>query len=164
MSTYVVEIQGKEYTLSLADGKITIGGQTPPGTIESAGPGGFSVLLGERSIRVLSLGNDGRYEVLCDGIPVEVAVETERSRLLKKYASASIKTARVDELRAPMPALVVRVDVKIGEEVVAGQGLVVLEAMKMENELKATHPGRVKEIRAAKGKAVEKGELLLVLE
>lgn len=164
MSTYVVEIQGKEYTLSLVDGKLTMGGETVPGTIEIAGPGGFSVLLGERSIRVVSLGNDGKYDVLCDGIPLEVAVETERSRLLKKYASASKRTARVDELRAPMPALVVRVEVKIGEEVVAGQGLVVLEAMKMENELKATHPGRVKDIRVEKGKAVEKGELLLILE
>jgi biotin carboxyl carrier protein len=164
MSTYVVEIQGKEYTLSLVDGEIKMGGQTVAGPIKSAGPGVFSVLLGENSIRVLSLENDGRYDVLCDGIPVEVSVETERSRLLEKYATASRKTARVDELRAPMPALVVRVEVKKGEDVVAGQGLVVLEAMKMENELKATHPGRVKDIKVEKGKAVEKGELLLVLE
>jgi pyruvate carboxylase subunit B len=164
VSAYLVEIQGTEYTISLVNGKLTMGGQALPGTIENAGPGGFSVLLGERSIRVVSFGKNGKYEVLCDGIPLEVAVDTERSRLLKEYASTSKKTARVDELRAPMPALVVRVEVKKGEEVVEGQGLVVLEAMKMENELKATHPGRVKDIRVEKGKAVEKGELLLVLE
>jgi biotin carboxyl carrier protein len=63
-----------------------------------------------------------------------------------------------------MPALVVRVEVKVSDEVKVGQGLVILEAMKMENEIKSHQSGRVKEIYVAKGKPVEKGELLLLLE
>jgi biotin carboxyl carrier protein len=63
-----------------------------------------------------------------------------------------------------MPALIVKVEVSVGDEVVHGQGLLVLEAMKMENELKAMHSGRVKEIHVRQGKPVEKGELLMILE
>jgi biotin carboxyl carrier protein len=63
-----------------------------------------------------------------------------------------------------MPGKVVAVLVRVGEEVVAGQGVVVIEAMKMENELKAAAPGRVAEVRAVAGKAVNGGEVLVVLE
>ena len=164
MSSYVVTIAGKEYTVSWSNDQIELDGKPVSASIEMAGNGAYSVLENGASFRVISSRNGSTYEVLCDGISEEVRVETERSRLLRKYSSVSAQKARVDELRAPMPALVVRVEVEAGQEVVAGQGLVVLEAMKMENELKATHAGRVKEVRIEKGKAVEKGELLLVLE
>jgi biotin carboxyl carrier protein len=63
-----------------------------------------------------------------------------------------------------MPGLVIRVEVKPGDQVMPGAGLVALEAMKMENELKAQGPGVVKEVRVAPGEAVEKGQILLVFE
>jgi pyruvate carboxylase subunit B len=63
-----------------------------------------------------------------------------------------------------MPGLVVRVNVQPGDEVQAGQGLVVMEAMKMENELRAPAAGRVRAILAAPGTAVEKGAVLIELE
>jgi biotin carboxyl carrier protein len=60
--------------------------------------------------------------------------------------------------------MVVKVEVSVGDEVVEGQGLVILEAMKMENEIKSHQAGKVKSVLVEKGKAVEKGELLLLLE
>jgi biotin carboxyl carrier protein len=63
-----------------------------------------------------------------------------------------------------MPGKVVRVLVGSGEETAAGQGLVVVEAMKMENELRAPRPGRVLEVAVSEGQAVETGALLVVLE
>jgi propionyl-CoA carboxylase alpha chain len=65
---------------------------------------------------------------------------------------------------APMPGLIVRVNVAAGDRVQPGQGLVVMEAMKMENELRATAAGTVKRVMAAPGAAVEKGALLLEME
>ncbi|HEY3383275.1 MAG TPA: acetyl-CoA carboxylase biotin carboxyl carrier protein subunit [Vicinamibacterales bacterium] len=65
---------------------------------------------------------------------------------------------------APMPGKIVRVLVKPGDAVTARQGLVVIEAMKMENELKAARDGRVKEVHATEGALVEAGRLLLVIE
>ena len=67
-------------------------------------------------------------------------------------------------VRAPMPGLIVRVNVKVGDVVEAGQGVVVMEAMKMENELRAIAPGRVKSIEVGPGATVEKGSLLVALE
>jgi biotin carboxyl carrier protein len=63
-----------------------------------------------------------------------------------------------------MPAMVIKLEVSVGEEVRAGQPLVVLEAMKMENDILAPAAGRVKAIYVSAGKAVEKGELLLLFE
>ncbi|MBT5873565.1 MAG: biotin/lipoyl-binding protein, partial [Candidatus Latescibacteria bacterium] len=67
-------------------------------------------------------------------------------------------------IKATMPGRVMAVEVAVGEEVSAGQGVVIIEAMKMENELKTHVAGRVKEIRAAAGDAVNKGDVLVVLE
>jgi pyruvate carboxylase subunit B len=63
-----------------------------------------------------------------------------------------------------MPGLIVRVNVQVGDRVQAGQGIVVMEAMKMENELRATAAGTVRSVDATPGTAVEKGALLVVLE
>jgi pyruvate carboxylase subunit B len=63
-----------------------------------------------------------------------------------------------------MPGLIVRVNVSAGDVVEAGQGVIVMEAMKMENELRTTSPGTVKSVEVAPGTAVEKGTLLVALE
>jgi pyruvate carboxylase subunit B len=63
-----------------------------------------------------------------------------------------------------MPALVVRLEVEVGQDVIAGQGLVVLEAMKMENEIRAPRAGRIAAVPARVGSPVEKGEALVILE
>jgi pyruvate carboxylase subunit B len=63
-----------------------------------------------------------------------------------------------------MPGLVIKVEVDPGAEVERGQGLIVIEAMKMENELRASSAGRVSDIRVTAGQAVDKGEPLLVIE
>jgi biotin carboxyl carrier protein len=67
-------------------------------------------------------------------------------------------------ISAPMPGRVVRVLVEPGQQVQAGQGVVVMEAMKMENELRAPRPGRVAEVHARERQAVETGALLVVLD
>jgi biotin carboxyl carrier protein len=76
---------------------------------------------------------------------------------------ASIGSGR-QSVAAPMPGKVIRVLVSAGDTVEAGQGLVVVEAMKMQNEMKAAHPGRVVEIRAHAGETVGAGDTLLILE
>ena len=67
-------------------------------------------------------------------------------------------------VKAPMPGRIVRVLVKVGETVAARQGLVVVEAMKMENELTVPRGGRVKEVAVAEGTSVEAGRLLVIVE
>jgi pyruvate carboxylase subunit B len=111
---------------------------------------------------VLSLepGGTGRWTAGVRGSRYDVSVEDERTRHVRSLmGTATVPAGQL--LKAPMPGLVVRVLVAEGDQVTAGQGLVVLEAMKMENELKAIGPGVVTGVRAVAGTTVEKGHLLL---
>jgi biotin carboxyl carrier protein len=106
----------------------------------------------------------GRYTLWLDGFRYEVEALDERARAIRELSGASAGPTGPAPLIAPMPGMIVRVAVQVGDAVQAGQGLVVMEAMKMENELRATAAGTVKAVLAQPGMAVEKGALLLELE
>lgn len=165
MSKYHVRVGEDEHRVTVrADGSVLLDGNACSAEITRIDESTFSVVRNGASFLICVARSGGSYEALCNGVLCEVTVESERARLLREYAATSGTLHHRYEVHAPMPALVVRVEVTVGDEVQAGQGLVVLEAMKMENELKAHHAGKVKEIRVHKGKTVEKGELLLLLE
>lgn len=77
---------------------------------------------------------------------------------------AGTEGAGPQRIAAPMPGKIVRVLVKVGDEVKARQGLVVVEAMKMENELRAARDGRVRDVSVVEGQSVDAGAILLVVE
>jgi pyruvate carboxylase subunit B len=92
----------------------------------------------------------------------EAEVLDERARHVRSLVGEGSAHPGPQLLKAPMPGLVVRVLVRPGQTVTAGEGLVVLEAMKMENELKAAGPGVVDRVEVATGQVVEKGSPLVV--
>ena len=106
----------------------------------------------------------GRYTLWVDGYRFETEALDERTRAIRDLSAASAGPVGTAPIVAPMPGLIVRVSVNVGDKVEAGQGIVVMEAMKMENELRATAAGVVKSIEVAAGTAVEKGTLLVALE
>lgn len=124
-------------------------------------PGVYSVVLDGASyeIRVIETSHGLSAEVGGWKFSVEVRDPRDTSR----GARASIGSGR-QNIAAPMPGKVVRVLVSVGDSVAAEQGLVVVEAMKMQNEMKASRPGRVVEIRARAGETVSAGDTLMVLE
>jgi len=165
MGLYLVNIEGREYTVQIqSDGEIKLDGFDGRITCEQVDPNTCSVLLNRTSISVVSKWDKDSYQVLLSHRPAHVGVETERDRLLRRYASSSGKAHKRLEVHAPMPALVVRIEVAVGQEVEAGQGLFILEAMKMENEIKAHQAGKVKDILVTEGITVEKGQLVMLLE
>jgi pyruvate carboxylase subunit B len=105
--------------------------------------------------------SDDRWIVTHDGETVPVTVETERSRRLEAARRSGARGTGSGAVWAPMPGLVLRVDVTVGTAVEAGAGLLVLEAMKMENLIRAPLDGVVSRIEVAEGQAVEKGVLLV---
>jgi biotin carboxyl carrier protein len=123
------------------------------------------VAIGDEVHRVLvrRRGERGRYTLWLDGYRYEVEALDERTRAIRDLSAASNVAAGPAPLLAPMPGLVVRVNVEPGAEVRAGQPLVVMEAMKMENELRSPADGTVKSVAARVGQAVEKGALLIEL-
>ena len=115
--------------------------------------------------RVVTVERNGKSaRVWVDGAPVEVEIRTEADLLVERFGLDAGDTAAEREVRAPMPGLVLRVLAEPGQAVEAGAGLVVLEAMKMENELTAPAAGVVAAVHAAAGDAVGKNDLLLELE
>ena len=124
------------------------------------------VKLGTHVYRVVAEKRQGkgRYTLWVDGHRFETEALDERTRSIRDLSAANAGPVGPAPIIAPMPGLIVRVNVSVGDRVEAGQGLVVMEAMKMENELRATAAGTVKSVEVAPGTAVEKGALLVGLE
>lgn len=124
------------------------------------------VKLGTHVYRVVAEKRQGkgRYTLWVDGYRFETEALDERTRSIRDLSAASAGPVGPAPIIAPMPGLIVRVNVSVGDRVEAGQGLVVMEAMKMENELRATAAGTVKSVEVAPGTAVEKGALLVALD
>jgi biotin carboxyl carrier protein len=165
LTEYLVTVDGQPLRVKFGpEGEAFVDGQGTPASILKVGRNLFSVVIDGESIRILAERSPNGLQVFCGGAEHTVTVETERTRLLKAYGSKTSRASRKMEIHAPMPALIVKVLVSVGDIVEEGQSLLVLEAMKMENELKADFAGKVKQVSATKGKAVEKGELLLMME
>ncbi|MGH7604011.1 MAG: biotin/lipoyl-containing protein [Gemmatimonadaceae bacterium] len=124
------------------------------------------VRIGMRVERVVEQKREGkgRYTLWIDGYRFEVEALDDRTRAIRALSAATAGPSGPAPIKAPMPGLIVRINVKPGDTVEAGQGVVVMEAMKMENELRATSAGTVKSVEVAPGAAVEKGALLVALE
>ena len=115
-------------------------------------------------VEVRRLGGRGRYALVIDGFRYEVEALDERTRAIRDLTAATAGPVGPAPLVAPMPGLIVRVSVQPGDRVQPGQGLVVMEAMKMENELRTQAGGTVKAVLVQPGAAVEKGARLVELE
>ncbi len=123
----------------------------------------YSLLIDNGSWETLVERNGDEYRVLIDGELHVVNVQDERTRRLAKAEAKSPLAGEV-QVKAPMPGLVRGVNVAVGDAVVARQGVVILEAMKMENELRVPRVGVVKEIRVKPGDKVEQGQVLVVIK
>jgi len=125
----------------------------------------YHLLLAGRALTVaVEHGTRGRWHVSLDGERLAVDALDERTHTIRQLSGARGAPRAEGVLAAPMPGLVVRVLVSPGDRVVAGQGLVVLEAMKMENELQSPGAATVRAVRVTAGEAVEKGAALVELE
>jgi len=103
------------------------------------------------------------YEIFLNGQRLEVKVEDERTRILSQLTTSSAN-ASAAQIEAPMPGLVIGLPYEVGAQISAGQTVVVLEAMKMENDLTAPITGTIKELRVNKGQTVDQGEVLVIIE
>ena len=130
-------------------------------SVREVEPGVYSVLLKGRSFEV-------RAVTAPDGLHVHTGgqrftVEVRDPRDASRHSRAAVGSGR-QNISTPMPGKVVRLLVSEGDAVDAGQGLVVVEAMKMQNEMKASRAGRVVEVRVRDGETVGAGDTLVVLE
>lgn len=120
--------------------------------------------IGDRGFAFAARRIEGGWEIEAYGRRARLLVEDERRRAIRELAGAPPPGARPRELRAPMPGLLLRVHVRPGQEVEAGDPLVVIEAMKMENELRAEAAGTVASVEAKEGETVNQDDLLVAFE
>jgi biotin carboxyl carrier protein len=165
MTRYVVELDGQKFTVTLQPGLASVdGGEPVAAHLEDIeGTPVRLVNVGGTVHRVTARreGARGRYALRIDGRRFQVDALDERTRAIRDMADATRPPAGPVPLHAPMPGLIIRVHVTVGESVSVGQPLVSIEAMKMENELRATAAGTVKAVLAVAGMAVEKGAPLV---
>lgn len=153
-----------------AGGALAVGGESKVATVEKLSDGTYQFIYQGKVYRAQATKTDDSasgadaYQIRFGDVSLSVEVADEKKLLLEKTGVATKPKAPSGVVKAPMPGLVVKIEVAVGERVKAGQGLMILEAMKMENEIKAPSAGVVKEILVAERQAVEKNAVLLKLE
>lgn len=161
---YYVTIGDRTFEVDLSGDVVLIDGQPVSAELAAVPGTPLQHLLADgRSYRLVARGGEGRgsWDIHLDGQRYEVEVVDERTRAIRAMTGAGAAQQGPKPVRAPMPGLVVRVEVDVGQEVKPGQGVVIIEAMKMENELKAEAAGKVARILVERGQAVEKGAVLV---
>ena len=121
-----------------------------------------SLLIEGASYDVAVADEDGRFAVEVGGERYEVEVEDESRHIIRRRDGAAASHGG-QVVKAPMPGRVTHVAVAVGDTVAAGTPLLVIEAMKMENEFKASGPGTVTDVRVQAGQAVNPGDVLVVI-
>jgi biotin carboxyl carrier protein len=165
---YSVRINGEEREVAL-DGSVAQVGEGDEVEVHVVDVEGTPVkiaTIGGRVYRVIARrgASPGHFTLELGGFQFEVEALDERARAIRELSGAAARAAGPASLVAPMPGLVVRVLVQPGDRVQAGQGVIVIEAMKMENELRTRAPGVVRSVAVTPGSAVEKGALLVAFD
>jgi len=153
-----------KFEVEVDNEQITLNGGKIDWDIQPIGPDHYHVIAGSRSmdIRVLSIENKLKeYAITINGKHFEVKLGNDLDILLQKMGMRNKITGAMADVKAPMPGLVLDILVNEGELVEKGSSLLILEAMKMENIIKASGTGTVKSIKVKKRDAVEKNQLLI---
>jgi biotin carboxyl carrier protein len=164
---YAVTINGRELEITLDGPVVRIGElEADAHLVDIVGIPLRMVTIAGRVHRVLARRRPaaGQYTIDLDGYRFEVEALDERTQAIRRLAESAVRPTAPASVLAPMPGLVVRVLVQPGARVQAGQAVVVIEAMKMENELRASTAGIVRSVPVMPGSAVEKGAVLVEFE
>ncbi len=166
---YIIEIAGRALEVELRSGEAWFEGQRYKAElIKQPGSKLYTLFVDNKAVELLLDGGGGQYIIQTRGrdyhINVKRAVMKEIEKYLKKDEEGQIEAAAGQEVVANMPGLVVKVEVKEGQEVREGDGLIIIDAMKMENEIRAPCDGIIEKINVRECQEVEKGQLLCYIK
>jgi biotin carboxyl carrier protein len=163
---YVAKIDGREFEIEILDeNHVIIDNTAYEVDFQSvSGQPVYSLLIDGESFEGHVYPTDEGWQVLLRGNFYPIEVEDERDRRMRAAMGGRVSDTGEFPLKAPMPGLVVSIPVSIGQKVEKGDVLLVLESMKMQNELKSPREGVIKEIRAKAGESVEQKYTLLIIE
>lgn len=156
----------KTHTVGWEDGRLMVDGKTVSTDMVRIGDQKYHVLVDARSITIELIRYDKEnhsMEVMVNGIRKTIEVRDQYDILLKELKMDKMMGSKANDIKAPMPGLVLKMMVKEGDSVKAGDPLLVLEAMKMENVIKSHGDAVVGKILVSEKTAVEKGQVLIHL-
>jgi biotin carboxyl carrier protein len=159
-----MNVEGKQFLVEILDEKhVSVDGKTYEVDFESvSGQPVYSLIVDGRSHEAyIYQGEDNNWQVLLRGRLYPITVEDEREKRLRAAAGGGVAETGEFHLRAPMPGLVVAIPVVEGQEIKKGQVILILESMKMQNEIKAPRDGVIGRIRVKAGESVEQKQTLL---
>ena len=162
---YQVKVNAEhQFEIELDNNLLKVNNETVEFDAVSLNKGHTHVLYQHKSYNVELIAHhreEKSIEFKVNGRQYMVTVKDQYDQLLKQLGLDKLQASKVHEIKAPMPGLVLKVLVSVGQEVQKGDNLLVLEAMKMENIIKSTTSGTVKMIAVHQGDKVEKSEVLL---
>lgn len=160
---YITTIGEREYIIEIMDeNHVMVDGMAYEVDFDSVGDQPvFSLLLDGRSYEAYVYPSEQSWQVLLLGRLFPVLVEDEREKRLRAASDSSVAERQEFHLKAPMPGLVVSVAVMEGQEIQKGDVLIILESMKMQNELKSPRAGTITRLRVKPGDGVELRQTLL---
>lgn len=160
---YATNVNGKEYSVEILDDHhLSLDGQTlEVDFVSVANQPVFSLIIGGKSFEAYVYPGEDDYQVLLQGRSFSIKVEDEREKRLRAAGGSIISESTEYHLKSPMPGMVVALPVAEGQVVTKGQVLVILESMKMQNELKSPRDGTLARVRVKTGDSVEQRQTLL---
>lgn len=160
---YITTIEGKEFLVEIIDDKhVSVDGKVYEVDFESvSGQPVYSLIVNGKSYEGYVAQGEDNWQVLLRGRLFPITVEDEREKRLRSAAGSGVAETGEFHLRAPMPGLVVTIPVEEGQAVKKGQVMLILESMKMQNELKSPRDGTVGRVRVKPGETVEQKQTLL---
>jgi len=161
---YFATVNNQEFEVEIEGGQVSVNGESIAVDLSQSGvPELYSILLDGASYEVLVEEERQEYAVTLAGQQFHVQVEDERSRRLNAGRKGPLIPSGELVVKAPIPGLVVKVLVQEGDDIPEDHPLLILEAMKMENEIRSLRAGVVRSVDVAAGQRVEQGAALLVL-
>jgi biotin carboxyl carrier protein len=164
---FQVNVNENQWQIELKSGKVWVNGKETPADIVRLSENVFHVLHGHRSYHVMlvEINREEKTAVLrVNGNHYNVSVRDKMDLLLQKLGMSNMASKKVDDIKAPMPGKVLSINVSVGTQLKKGDTVLILEAMKMENVLKSAGDATVKEIKVKQGEAVEKNQVLVIME
>lgn len=154
-----------EFSIEEENGVFTLNGDKKNVDILKISNNQYSIIKDNRSFEVEVVAQEGKnFKLLINGNEYESSVKDDLDLLLDKMGISASNVVIANDLKSPMPGLVLDIKVKVGQTVAEGEGIIVLEAMKMENVLKAPAEVIIKSISVEKGQNVEKNTILVEFE
>jgi acetyl/propionyl-CoA carboxylase alpha subunit len=166
MSEFVVSVNDKKFAIRFT-GKdcVIVNDKKYCVCLSKISDNSYLFHLGNKVFEITSNRIDSnRFGLMIDGWYYDTIVRTKLQESVNELQQIKSKAKHHSDVKAPMPGLILKIKKNIGDDVIIGEPILLLEAMKMENELRSPSSGRVKEIFFKEGQSVENGSIILTIE